>query len=296
MANKPGNAEIAAVLERIAELLEIQDANPFRVRAYRDGAQTIRELDKPVAELVQQNRTKALTALPNIGDALAAIISDYVTFGNSDLLDELEAEMSPEDTFRQVPGIGKELSARIVEQLNIHTLAELEEAAHDGRLAEVEGFGRRRVKGVQAALAGMFSRSARRTQQDRRLKEGNRELERPPSVETLLEIDAEYRHRAEAGKLQKIAPRRFNPDDKAWLPILHTERGPWKFTALYSNTAQAHELGKTHDWVVIYYERYGKERQNTVVTAQQGPLKGHRVVRGREKETREYYKTSEQGQ
>ena len=293
MADQPSNAEIADMLERIAELLEIQDANPFRVRAYRDGAQTIRDLDKSVADLVQQKRTKELMALPNIGEGITAIISDYVSFGHSDLLDELEAEMSPEDTFRQVPGIGKELSERIVEQLNIHTLAELEEAAHDGRLAEVEGFGPRRVKGVQAALAGMFSRTPRRSQQERQSRDVGQERESRPSVETLLEIDAEYRHRAEAGKLQKIAPRRFNPDDEAWLPILHTERGPWKFTALYSNTAQAHELGKTHDWVVIYYERDGKERQNTVVTSQQGPLKGQRVVRGREKETREYYNMSE---
>lgn len=81
-----------------------------------------------------------------------------------------------------------------------------------------------------------------------------------------------------------IAPRRFNPDKKAWLPILHTERGPWSFTALFSNTARAHQLGTTDDWVVIYFERDGREGQCTVVTERPGPRAGRRVVRGREDE------------
>ena len=82
-----------------------------------------------------------------------------------------------------------------------------------------------------------------------------------------------------------IAPRRFNPSGAAWLPILHTERDPWRFTALYSNTARAHELGRTRDWVVIYFHQDDEvEGQRTVVTETLGPLAGHRVVRGREGE------------
>src|SRR5215475_13224500 len=75
-----------------------------------------------------------------------------------------------------------------------------------------------------------------------------------PSVELILEVDAEYRRRAQAEELKKIAPRRFNPEGKAWLPLLHTEHGGWTFTALFSNTAVAHELGMTGNWVVIFYE------------------------------------------
>ena len=59
---------------------------------------------------------------------------------------------------------------------------------------------------------------------------------------------------------------------------------------MYSNTARAHELGKTDDWVVIYYEQDGEEDQCTVVTETRGPLAGRRVVRGREQECREYYR------
>ena len=61
-------------------------------------------------------------------------------------------------------------------------------------------------------------------------------------------------------------------------------------TALYSNTKRAHDLGKTRDWVVLYFEHEGAEGQATVVTEQSGPLQGKRVVRGREDECRRYYK------
>ena len=87
------------------------------------------------------------------------------------------------------------------------------------------------------------------------------------------------------GDLPNIAPRRFNPSGEAVLPILHTERGDWHCTALFSNTARAHELGRTRDWVVIYFHHdSGPEGQRTVVTETRGPHAGHRTVRGREAE------------
>jgi hypothetical protein len=102
----------------------------------------------------------------------------------------------------------------------------------------------------------------------------------PPEENLLLAVDAEYRSRAEAGTVRRIAPRRFNPSGEAWLPILHLERDGWAFTVLFSNTAQAHALGRTLDWVVIHYERDGHEGQATVVTETRGPHRGQRVVRG----------------
>jgi hypothetical protein len=289
MPESPTNQQIAGVLERIAELLEAQDENPFRVRAYRAGAQTIGDLDQSAAALIKKDKFDELTKLPNIGSGIAAVIGEYVSDGRSSLLDDLESKVSPTDVFKHVPGIGAELAGRIVDQLDIHTLEELEEAAHDGSLAEVSGFGERRVKAVQQSLAGMLSRTARRRQ---RARTSDAKPDRPP-VELLLELDAEYRKRAEKDKLPKIAPRRFNPNSEAWLPMMRVERDGWTFALLFSNTAQAHELGKTRDWVVIYYERDGSERQNTVVTETQGALEGRRVVRGRERETRAYYEASQ---
>jgi putative hydrolase len=106
----------------------------------------------------------------------------------------------------------------------------------------------------------------------------------------LLDVDREYRRRAADGDLPTIAPRRFNPSGEAWLPVLHTQRDGWHFTALYSNTAQAHQLGRTRDWVVLYfYDDEHAEGQHTVVTETHGALTGMRVVRGREAECRAYY-------
>jgi hypothetical protein len=210
------------------------------------------------------------------------------------MLDRLEGQICPEDLFRTVPGIGEELARRIHRDLDIETLEDLELAAHDGRLERVPGFGPRRVRGIREALGAMLGRSTRRRAHGRRggptrERAGGERAERP-SVELLLEVDEAYRRRAEAGTLHRIAPRRFNPSGGAWLPILHTERGGWHLTALYSNTARAHELGRTHDWVVIYADGHdGAEQRFTVVTEYRGELTGRRVVRGREEECRALY-------
>jgi len=103
-------------------------------------------------------------------------------------------------------------------------------------------------------------------------------------------VDREYRLKADDDTLPTIAPKRFNPTGDAWLPVLHTQRDGWHFTALFSNTAQAHQLNRTRDWVVIYYyDDEHAEGQHTVVTETHGPLAGRRVVRGREAECRTHY-------
>lgn len=274
------NDEVADVLDRIADLLEAQEANPHRVRAYRNGADSIRAADRPVADVVRQEGAEALEELPGIGEGLSATIAEYVMAGRSSILDRLQGEVTPEALFARVPGIGQKLARRIVETLDIHTLEELEAAAHDGRLEQVEGFGRGRIRTVQLGLDALLRRSGawRRAS-----------IEERPSVELLLDLDATYRRRAENDQLRTIAPRRFNPSGEAWLPIMHAEREGWHFTVLYSNTARAHQLGTTRDWVVIYYERGGIQGQATVVTKQDGPLSGRRVIRGRERECQRYY-------
>ena len=114
-----------------------------------------------------------------------------------------------------------------------------------------------------------------------------------PGVEILLDIDREYRERARAGELQRIAPRRQNPEGKAWLPVLHKRVEPWHFTALFSNTPRAHELHRVYDWVVVFWQdgEHDQDRgQATVVSERRGALTGKRVVRGREPECARYYR------
>jgi hypothetical protein len=175
------------------------------------------------------------------------------------------------------------LGERIHTQLGIETLAELEAAAYDGRLDEVPGFGRGRIRAVRESLAGRFRRTY--------APEGiaTRQTASQPPVSELLDVDREYRRRAATKTLARIAPRRFNPDRAAWLPVLHTARGERQYTALFSNTARAHELGRTRDWVVLYVDGGRGDRQYTVVTARLGPLKSRRVVRGREAECVGHY-------
>jgi hypothetical protein len=285
------NDEIADVLERIAVLLEAQGASSFRVHAYGAAAKTVRESARSIAEILEAEGTQGLDRLPTIGKTIASIIQEYVHTGRSTLLERLEGQISPEDLFTTVPGIGEELARRIHRELNIDTLEELELAAHDGRLERLAGFGGRRARGIRDILAGMLNRSVRRRTRRLRLQKTQDMVEEQPSVATILNLDMEYRRGAELGELSTIAPRRFNPEKKAWLPVLHTDRDDWSFTAMYSNTPLAHDLGMTRDWVIIYYERDGQEDQCTVVTERRGGLSGKRVIRGRESECLDFYVT-----
>jgi putative hydrolase len=77
--------------------------------------------------------------------------------------------------------------------------------------------------------------------------------------------------------------------------VLHTHRDGREYTALFSNTERAHRLGRTHDWVVLYYDGPEHEGQCTVITGQRGSLAGYRIVRGREDECREFYAGVDRG-
>ena len=282
MNPQPTNDAIAVRLERIADLLEAQDANPFRIASYRRAANHLREWDQSAATQLRCGGVGALRAIEGVGEGLAATIAELIETGRVALLDRLESEAEPEKLLQRLPGVGPKLAHRLHDALGVVTLEELEQAAHDGRLDRVDGVGRKKAETIRAALAGMLG--VRRT-----WRGAARPLDRP-SVETLLAVDAEYLAGAARGTLQKIAPRRFNPERSAWLPIYHCARDGWDFTALFSNTRRAHELGRTHDWVVIYYHRDRREDQCTVITAMSGPFAGQRIVRGREDECRALFR------
>jgi hypothetical protein len=103
-------------------------------------------------------------------------------------------------------------------------------------------------------------------------------------VQLVLDVDREYRARAAAGTLKMVAPRLLNPEKKPWLPVMTMKQEGYEFTVMFSNTATAHKLERTNDWVVVYVKKGKGENQWTVVTETRGPLKGKRVIRGREKE------------
>jgi len=287
----PSNAAVAEVLFRIAELLEVQRASPFRVRAYRKAAEAVGGWPRPMALVYRAEGLDGLDRIPGVGPRISTIIQSLLLTGRCPQLERLRGEVSPEDVFASLPGIGDALAHRIHRALDVETLEDLEVAAHDGRLERVKGVGARRAAMIRRTLDSLLSRSARRV--ERRLRwfqeEGRPHVETHPPVAMLLDVDEEYRRRASADDLPRIAPRRFNPGGKDWLPILHTERVGWAFSAFFSNTARAHRLHRTHDWVVVVWERNGREDQCTVVTERSGALAGRRVVRGRESECLEHY-------
>jgi hypothetical protein len=273
------NGTVAARLREVADLLHGQEASPYRVAAYRRAADTIAGLEEDVARLVRQGGMAALCALPGIDRALASVIEELVRSGRLGLLDRLRGTLDVEALFQTIPGVGPKLARLLSEGLHVDTLEALEEAAREGRLARLPGIGARRALALGGALALMLGRV--RSRRPRSAPPTVAE----PDVETLLDVDAEYRRRAAAGELPRIAPRRNNPTGQAWLPILHTQRGPWHLTALFSNTTRAHLLGRDHDWVIVYFHHDSEpERQRTVVTEISGPATGRRVVRGREDE------------
>ena len=271
---------VASRLEEVARILEEQGASIFRIGAYRRAATMLRNLATPVDWIVKTEGLDGLEKLPGIGETLARFIHQLVVTGRLPMLERLRGESDPITLLRTVPGIGKTLAARLHDELGIETLEELEMAAYDGRLVKILRLGEKRLSGIRDSLATRLGRVRARSQTPF--------MDQPP-VSEILDVDSEYRRKSTEGLLPKITPGRFNPSHEKWLSILHTLRGERHYTALFSNTPRAHQLNKTSDWVVIYYDGSGGERQCTVITSVYGPLAGKRIIRGREPECLEHY-------
>ena len=274
------NHDIAERLKEVAQLLHDQGSNPFRVQAYRHAAETLMQLEKPANDILKFEGLDGLKHLPTIGESIARAIQALVLTGRLPMLERLRGETDPVNLLASVPGIGKKMADRLHHDLSLDTLEDLELAAYDGRLRQFKGIGEKRLTGITSSLAERLGRV--------RTKSENPPLD-TPSIEELLDVDREYREKAAANQLHKFAPRRFNPTGDAWLPILHTERGDRHYTALFSNTARAHQKGKNHDWVVLFFDDGTRDRQCTVITGEWGILEGHRIVSGRESECLQYY-------
>lgn len=276
------NKEITSKLQEIATLLDEQKANPFRVSAYLNAAKTIENMAEPVENLLQREGFQGLLELPGIGEGIARSINEFVQTGRMSRLESLQTGHDPIALFEQIPGIGPRSAQRIIETLHIDTLEALELAAHNGRLKTVPGFSTKKIELVQSWLAHVLGYRRPRPEPQQKIAE--------PPVSLLLKIDEQYRKKAQAGELPTIAPKRFNPSGEAWLPIMHTTQKGWHFTALYSNTARAHQLDRVNDWVIIsFHDDLHHEGQHTVVTELRGSATGQRIVRRREKECIEYY-------
>lgn len=146
------NIEITHLFEELADLLEIQGANPFRVRAYRNAARMLGDLPDSVAEIVA-DPTRSLEDLPGIGKDLAEKIATILSTGTLPQLEELRAAV-PAGVVEmlKVPGLGPKKAAALFQQLQITSLAELRTQCESGAVAGLKGFG---AKTSQAILEGL---------------------------------------------------------------------------------------------------------------------------------------------
>ncbi len=154
------NADIAAVFEEIADLLEIEGANPFRIRAYRNAARTLGMLPQDARVLLEKGDD--LTRLPGVGDDLAAKIREIVATGSCGLLQRLRRELPPAVTeLLHIPGLGPKRVSTLYHHLDVQTVEQLHRAARDGRIRALPGFGEKTELNILQAVEAHVSQARR---------------------------------------------------------------------------------------------------------------------------------------
>jgi DNA polymerase (family 10) len=147
------NPEVAQVFEEVADLLDLQGANPFRVRAYRNAARTIRDLSQPLAEIAED--PKQLESLAGVGKDLAEKIVTILKTGDLPLRQELRRQVPPGlRDLLNLPGLGPKRAQTLYQQLRITSLDKLRTAAEKHRIRKLRGFGAKTEESILQALAG----------------------------------------------------------------------------------------------------------------------------------------------
>ena len=134
------NAAIARVFDEIADLLEMKGENQFKIRAYRQAARTIKKLPGEVEQMVRNG--DSLQDIPGVGEAIAKKIDDLVKTGHVKVHDELKAEF-PQGILDilAIPGVGTKTAFRLYTELGVKSVAELEQAIREGRVASMQRMG-----------------------------------------------------------------------------------------------------------------------------------------------------------
>ncbi len=154
------NADLAAAFEQIADLLDLQQANPFRIRAYRNAARVVGELKLDLVAQIQEGRP--LPRLPGIGPDLAGKIEEFARTGHLNLLDRLRRQIPAGVTdMLKLPGLGPKRVRALYEELHVSNLAQLARAARDGRVRALPGFGARTEARILEAVEAHGSRAQR---------------------------------------------------------------------------------------------------------------------------------------
>ncbi len=201
------NPEIADAFDSVADILEFQAANPFRVRAYRNAARTIRDLPESMAEIVADSNRK-LTDIEGIGKDLAEKIAALVTTGKLEMLEELKQQV-PESVLAmmRVPGLGPKRAAMLFNDLKVSSLDELRAACEAHKVRELKGFG---AKTEESILAGLqFAAEADKrvlwAEADNLVQEILAHLRGCPAIEQIEAAGSYRRGRETVGDLDFLA-------------------------------------------------------------------------------------------
>ncbi len=191
------NLDIANTFDELADLLEIKGANPFRVRAYRNAVRTIQGLTRSLKSMVVEDED--LTELPGVGDDISGYIEELVETGRLSILEEVAKEVPRElATLTSLDGVGPKKAKKIWEELDITTVDALEDAVKDGRVEELDGFGRKSAEKILQSIEDHRKHLGRFLLSDADQLVGPllEHMEGAPGVER-IEVAGSYRRRKE---------------------------------------------------------------------------------------------------
>jgi DNA polymerase (family 10) len=193
------NVEIAHLLNKYAELMEIQSADRFRIQAYRNAARTIESLSQPVAQLLAEGKDLKKLKLPGIGKGMAEHIEEIVKTGTLHDLDELRKTLPISlDELLEIEGLGPKRTKQLYQQLGISSIKELEQAIDSGKLESLAGFGKKSVDKIRQAIRDLGKRAKRfkLLDADQLVRPLIEYLRKPGDIEQ-LEVAGSYRRRME---------------------------------------------------------------------------------------------------
>ena len=148
------NAEVARVLQQIADMLEFKNENQFKYRSYQMAAETIGSMGTPIAEIAERGGAAELQQIPGIGKTISTQILEIIQSGKSPYFEELTKDIPASVLdLRRVSGIGLKTAQLLFRDFSIKSLAELKSFAEDGGLASVPGLGEKTLARVKASLA-----------------------------------------------------------------------------------------------------------------------------------------------
>ena len=193
------NVEIAHLLSKYAELLEIQGTDRFRIQAYRNAARTIESLSRPVAQLLEEGKDLKKLKLPGIGKSMAEHIEEIVKTGTLHALKELRKTLPASlDELLEIEGLGPKRTKQLYEQLAISSIKKLEQAIDSGKVGSLAGFGKKSVEKIRQAIRDLGKRAKRfkLLDADQLVRPLIAYLRKPGDIEQ-LEVAGSYRRRME---------------------------------------------------------------------------------------------------